>query len=229
MVLDLILLIILVLNVFLGYKRGLVKMLSQFIGKFVALILATSFYKPFKTLLINLTGIDEFVYEKVKQSLSSLGQHVTQNAISGNLQATEANAISQMQIPDTIKSKITEYLTASSDKVAKSASLSLSDFIMTLISVFLLFLIIIIIIAIISHALDLVAKLPVLNSFNKLGGVILSLLTSYIMLTIAFLLLTSFISMDTSSSLGLMIQESTLAKAMIQYNPILIILANIHF
>ncbi len=224
MILDLILLIIIILSVYTGYKKGFIVMLASFIGKFVALTISYFYYEPFKKFLIDFTGIDSYVSDKIKISLSNLGGHAAQSTVA----SSDLTAVSKMPLPDSIKVKLMDYLTESANTLGKSVATSLTDFIMTIIAFFLLFIFIMLFISILVRTLNLIAKLPVLNTFNKLGGIFFSLVTTYILLTVAFLIITSFISMETTSSLNEMLNNSVLAKRLLVYNPILIGLANIH-
>lgn len=222
MVLDIVLLLILVISAYLGYKRGFIKTLASFIGKFIALTLAYLYYAPFQKLLTELTGMDGYVLKKVKLSLVALGGHAAESSVAGS----DIDALGKMPLPSALKEKMADYLKQSANSLGNSVAQTLSDFIMSLLAFFLLFLLIAIAISVIVKVLDLVAKLPVLNAFNRVGGVLFSLITTYILLTIAFLLVTSFVSMDASSKLSTMIASSSLAKHFIAYNPILLGLAN---
>ncbi len=224
MILDIILVIVILLSILIGYKKGFIRMLASFIGKFVALTIAYFYYAPFKDLLVKFTGLDDLVFEKIKLSLTNLGGHAAEASVAGS----DIDAVSKMALPDILKEKLVNYLTDTANQIGQSVASGLTDFVMNIIAFILLFILVAILISIIVKVLDLVAKLPVLNTFNKLGGIIFSLITTYILLTIAFLLITSFMSMDSASSLNTMIANSVVAKNLIVYNPILIGLANIH-
>ncbi len=224
MILDIALVIIILLSILIGYKKGFIRMLASFIGKFVALTIAYFYYASFKELLVKFTGLDKFVLEKIKLSLANLGGHAAEASVAGS----DIDAVSKMPLPDVLKEKLVSYLTDSANQIGQSVASGLTDFLMNIIAFILLFILVAILISIIVKVLDLVAKLPVLNAFNKVGGILFSLITTYIMLTIAFLLITSFVSMDSASSLNSMIESSVVAKNLIVYNPILIGLANIH-
>ncbi len=225
MVLDIILLIILVISIVVGYKKGFITMLASFIGKIAALIISYYYYNPVKEMLIKHTSIDEFIFDKVKLALKSLGGNAAESSVVGS----DITAISQLNIPDNLKNKIVSYLTETGSSIGKSAVHSISNFLMTLVSFFLLFIAIMILISLITKLINLIAKLPILNTFNKVGGVIFSLFTTYLMLTIVFLLLTSFQAMGFSGTLNELIQNSIIAGGLIKYNPILIMLSNAYF
>lgn len=222
MILDIVLVLILLISAYMGYKRGFIRTLASFIGKFIAMTLAYFYYKPFQKLLTELTGMDGYVLEKVKRSLVALGGHAAESSVAGS----DIDALGKMPLPDVLKDKMADYLKQSANSLGNSVAQTISDFVMSLLAFFLLFLLIAIAISILVRVLNLVAKLPVLNAFNRVGGVLFSLITTYIILTILFLLVTSFVSMDANSKLSAMIAGSKLAKHFIAYNPILLGLAN---
>ncbi len=225
MILDIILILIIVLSAYAGYKKGFIHMLIKFLSKLISISVAYLYYKPFKNFLIKFTKIDEFIFDKVRISLNSLGGHASQTTVSGS----DLEALSKMTMPDILKEKIVAYLTNTGSELGRSVVLSISDLIMTVISMVLLFIAISILIKFIDSSFNLIAKLPVINGFNKAGGIIFSLFTSYVVLTIVFLLASSLLTMSVSFQIKDAIESSIIASALIKYNPFLVILANIHF
>ena len=60
-IIDLIIVLIMLLFIFLGYKRGLVKVAFKLCTFFIAIIVAFVFYKPVAKLVIANTNIDETI------------------------------------------------------------------------------------------------------------------------------------------------------------------------
>ncbi len=224
MVVDVILIAIFLLAALVGYMRGLIKMLADFLGTFVAGVLAYSFLGPFKSLLIKFTDIDEFVHEKVVEKLQEFGA----NAVNGGVSGSDLAAVEQMQLPNSVRDKLTEFLSDTTTGMAQNVSDKITDLIISVFSMAILFIILLLLIKVIVAALDLVSKLPVLNSLNRFGGVAFSLLSVYLIMTVVFMLFGTFNSIDAVSN-NHFIEESVVAGFLIEYNPIFIMLANVHF
>lgn len=225
MKLDIVLVLATAIMAYVGYRKGLVSMLMNFFGTFAAALISYFFFGSFKELLVKFTGIDEFIFQKVVERMQALGAHAAKTSVS----SMDIDAVGKMSMPDVIKTKLTDYLTESSSAVSKSAALSITDLIMSIVTVVIMFFSLIILFRIISKALNLTAKLPVISAFNSLGGLLFSLLSFYLILTIVFLLATSIAPLETQQSLAGMIKDSVIAKYLIENNPFLIMLANITF
>lgn len=225
MILDIILIAIFLITAYVGYRKGIIEMLANFFGSFAAILISYFFHAPFKELLVKFTGLDEFVFEKVVEKLREFGAHAAKSSVS----SSDIDAVSKMEMPDIIKDKLTNYLTESTSNISKSAALSLTDYIVSIISVFILFVSILILIRIITKTLNLISKAPVISTVNKVGGILFSVLSTYLILTIAFMLFSSFASVDIATTSRNMIQHSVIAKLLIEFNPLFLMLANLSF
>ena len=62
-ILDIILIAIILLNVIICYKKGLVKLAVGLVAVFISLVLALMLYKPVSNIIIKNTEIDEKIKE----------------------------------------------------------------------------------------------------------------------------------------------------------------------
>ena len=74
---DLMVLSIVLLFVFLGYKRGLVKVAFKLCTFFIAIILAFMLYKPVAKIVIENTNIDETIESKITDKILPEGKTET--------------------------------------------------------------------------------------------------------------------------------------------------------
>lgn len=69
-VIDCLVVLVMVSCIFVGYKKGLMKVAINFIAIFLSIILALILYKPVANFIVNNTELDEKinsgVYEKIK-------------------------------------------------------------------------------------------------------------------------------------------------------------------
>lgn len=144
-IVDLIVVGIIALFTFLGYKQGLVKGAIKIVSFFIAVVVAFALYKPVSSLVINNTSIDDNI----------------KNGIIGKI-GLEQNA--KVQIEDDLTNKM---LGEANNTVAEIANTFTVKLIET--GTFLvLFVVIKIALKFISALSDLITKLPILKQINKL-------------------------------------------------------------
>ena len=70
-ILDLIIVAIIASNIFICYKKGLVKLAVGLVAVLVAIILSVILYKPVSNLIIKNTGIDKKIENVIIENFSS--------------------------------------------------------------------------------------------------------------------------------------------------------------
>lgn len=209
-ILDIVLIAIIALNVFICYKKGLVKLAVGLIAVAAAIILALVFYKPVSNLIIENTELDENIEKAIINNFTSEtqeGQEVRYVSVLDYLQKYVDDAVNKTQ---------TEIVTQTAGMMAvKIINVAV------LIGIFLLVRVVLLLLTFIS---DIITSLPILKQFNDVGGVlygaIKALLIIYIILTIVF-----FIMCYTSnSSIADAINSSYVTKFFYEHNLLLNIL-----
>ena len=209
-ILDIVLIAIIALNVFICYKKGLVKLAVGLIAVVAAIILALVFYKPVSNLIIENTELDENIEKAIINNFTSEtqeGQEVRYVSVLDYLQKYVDDAVNKTQ---------TEIVTQTAGMMAvKIINVAV------LIGIFLLVRVVLLLLTFIS---DLITSLPILKQFNDVGGVlygaIKALLIIYIILTIVF-----FIMCYTSNStIADAINSSYVTKFFYEHNLLLNIL-----
>ncbi len=69
---DIILIAILIISAFLGYKKGLVKLGAKLFAGIIAIIITIIIYKPVANLIINNTQLDENIKNTIIENASGL-------------------------------------------------------------------------------------------------------------------------------------------------------------
>lgn len=199
-ILDLVIVLIIALFTFIGYKRGLIKSAIGIASFFIAIIVALVLYKPVSTLIINNTTIDD----KIE---STIIEKITPEGMKPEDEASEATKIPQGFIKEANNSI---------KDIAKMIAVKIIG-ICTLLA---LYIIARIVLKFVSALGDLIAKLPILKQFNKLGGTIFGaikgLLIVYVILAIFYL-----ISPLLKENMTKRIDESILTKFMYNNNIII--------
>ena len=70
-IIDIVLIAIIILSAFLGYKKGLVKLGAKLVAGIIAIILTLIVYKPVSNFVIAHTSIDEKIEEAIVENTNS--------------------------------------------------------------------------------------------------------------------------------------------------------------
>lgn len=144
-VIDLIVIGIVALFTFLGYKQGLVKAAIKILSFLIAIVVAFILYKPISNLIINNTSIDDNIKNTIIQKIG-IGEN------------------NEVELNDSFASKMIGEANSTVAEVANTFSVKLIEIAVLLI----LFIVIKIVLKFISALSDLITKLPVLKQINKL-------------------------------------------------------------
>ncbi len=172
MIIDIIVIAIIALSAFLGYKKGLVSILVSFAGMIIAIVLAFILQGPVADFLYNTpigSSIKQGVTEVIEENVQQENNNDNENFITKILNSNE-----------------------NSQDINKAAE-SLTKYILKGISFVGILILVFIICYILQMVLNLVFDLPLLNSVNRLGGIGLNVIKTLIKLWV-LLAIISFIS-----------------------------------
>ena len=195
MILDLIVILIIALFTFIGYKQGLIKSAIKIASFFIAIIIALVLYKPVSTLIINNTTIDD----KIENTII---EKVTPEGMKPEDEASQATKIPQ------------GFIVEANNSIKDIANTTTIKEVCT---VLVLYIIARIALKFVAALGDLIAKIPILKQFNKLGGTIFGLIKGllivYVILAVVYLI-SPLLKENTSNK----IEKSMLTKNMYNNN-----------
>lgn len=198
MIIDLIIILIVALFTFIGYRQGLIKGLIKILSFFIAIILAFTLCTPISNTIMKKTTIDETIENTIIEKL--LPEGVSENE-TVKVEEQLSNLL-KIDKEGTVKSVAKEF----SNKIIKLATLIISFIVIKILfSVFLLF-------------TDLITKIPIIKQFNKLGGTIFGFIKGMILIFTIFAIIfvlspmidVSVIDKINSSILGKIIYNNNL-------------------
>ena len=116
---DLIIVALIALFTFLGYKKGLIKVAFKIVSFFIAILIAVILFKPVSSLVINTTQIDDNLKNSISQKFQGidLSIEVTEEQAEGtpefmldfiNKYIAEAAGEATKNIAETVSAKLTE-------------------------------------------------------------------------------------------------------------------------
>lgn len=180
LIFDIILIAIIILNVIICYKKGLVKLAVGLIAVFVAIIASLIFYQPVSNMIIKNTEIDDKIKETIVKSFS----------------AEESNGV-DTKTDDGMMKYINKYVDDTVNKTRNEIVLEAADVItvklINIIAILGIFILVRLVLLLLTFVADAITSLPILKQFNEAGGIIYgiikSLLIIYVILAIMFVII----------------------------------------
>lgn len=173
---DLIIVAILVLNIFICYKKGLVKLAVGLIAVLASIILAVTFYKPVSNLVIENTEFDDKIENAIIENFTSEVEEQEADEDNGFMKYIEK------YVDDTVNKTKNEIVI----EAAGVISVKVIN-ICVILGIFVIARIVLILLTFVS---DIITELPIIKQFNKAGGIIYgtikALLIIYVILAILF-------------------------------------------
>lgn len=203
---DLAILLILLICIFLGYKKGLIGVVFKIFSFAISLILSFVLINPITNLVIDKTSIDESLEASVIKFING----------NNDEKASETSST----ITNYINNYISKYESTSQDTIAKNISKELTRNIIGIGTFIILFIILRIVLFFLSFITSAIAELPIIKQFNVSGGVIYGIIEG---LFIIYLLL-AIISFLNIPTLQFAIKNSVIGSILYNKNLILMFL-----
>ena len=191
-IVDIIIVAIILLSTFLAYRKGLITLAIQFVAVIIAVILTLLLYKPVSNLIINVTGIDEMIQDAILKEANDIMTNEEENA---------------NQVVETIQNNMLP-------ETARTISINIIEGVVILI----LYVAIRIALKFVTALANLVSKLPILNQFNKLGGIIYGILRGLLIVYIMLLLVNLSGEIEPQNKVYTSVQQSYIGKMMNENN-----------
>lgn len=192
-VVDLIIIAIIALSAFLGYRKGFVTLAIKLFAFIIAIAITFVIYKPVANVVINVTGIDESI----------------ENAI-----LEKANNIMTNEENETSNKMLEEAKTGILPQTAREIAVN----IVTGGVVLILFIAVRIALKFVTALANIVAKLPIIKQFNEMGGLLYGVLRGILVIYIAMLLIGVAGQINPQNSIHQNINESYVGKMMYENN-----------
>lgn len=215
-ILDLVIIGIIALSTFLGYKQGLIKVAFKIVSFFIAIVITLILYKPVTNLIINNTTWDETIentiYEKLSTTKVEQGEPITK-------EDTDLPGIVVNYINDGITNTVEE----AGENIAKSISKDLTQSIIQVIVLVALFIVTRILLIFAKVILDAVSELPIVKQCNEMGGIIYGILRAAIIIFGVLALASFILPMINQMAILEYINNSILTKFLYNHNIILML------
>lgn len=221
-ILDIVIIAIIALSIFLGYRKGLVKIAVKLCAFLIAIIVSIVFYKPVSNIIINNTQLDEKIESAIIENGSIKIEEDEETQNYAQEQEEEQNNESFLE---NVQGYVDETITETQNELVRKAAKEISGRLINIIVIVGLFIITRLILILLVLISDVITNIPIIKQFNKLGGIlygiIRGLLLIYAILAIVFLV----VSISGNSNILQTIESSVLTEFMYESN----ILLNIIF
>ncbi len=222
-IIDIILIIFILIQVYIGYQKGFFVMFVSLISYIIAAALTYILFPFYKNILVNSFGLNDFISTFIIDRLKSLGA----NNVGSIVSTSDLEAMQKLTLPDVVIENFRDYLTTNGSGMFDSVISLVSDFVVTVFAVISLFLVILLVIKILVSALNIISGLPGLSTINSLAGSILALIKTYIILSIAALISVFLLTINNWETFTNLVKGSFIADLLINHNIFTFILANV--
>ena len=202
---DVILFSIIVLNVFIGYKKGLIKVALNIFAFFIAIIATLILFKPISNLVINNTQIDD----KIKEAII-----ITASRNQEQKESNENNGFIQEYIENEIKSKAEEVKNSAIESIAGAISIRAVEILTWII----LFIVIRIALILLKFLSETISEIPIIKQFNEIGGIIYGIIKSAIIIIFILTIIFIISSIHGNGKINDAIEESYVTKFLYNNN-----------
>ncbi|MBR2708655.1 MAG: CvpA family protein [Clostridia bacterium] len=175
MIIDVLIVILLIVMVLLGKKRGLMKSLVSIVGFFISILLAISLCKPVGDFIVANTDWDDSI----------------KSVVSNSIKIDDVKLDVSEQYPDIISKYVSgavDGINDTKENIKEEVSIKITDCVIYAISYVIVFILTKITVTVLRFLSKIVEKLPIINKMNDLGGALLGLaqgiIAVYIILTV---------------------------------------------
>lgn len=202
--LDIVLIVILGLSIFFGYKKGLIKVAFNLCAFILSIIITFFLYTPITNWVIKNTEFDDNIKEMIIEKNKETDHH-TEN--------------------EHIQKFISEYINETKENALKDMAKIISEKAIAIAVAIILFIAIRLLLIILNFLISGIANLPIIKQFNKLGGVVYGALVGIFIIYLILAIMFFVIFVNNNGTIAQAINTSTISKILYNNN----ILLNIIF
>ena len=194
LIIDGIIILFILASIFFGYKKGLIAVGINLVAFIITIVAVMIFYRPIGNIIINTTTIDERIQETIQENIEEIAKTEETNQLTSGL------------------------IESAKQGVLPEASRTLAINIVYGATMLILFVGIRIALIFVTAIANFVAKLPILDQFNKAGGAIYGALRGFLVTYAILIIINLIVTINPTGTLGGMLQTSYIAKTMTTYN-----------
>lgn len=203
-----------------GYIRGMVRMIFSLVAVFLTIGIA-SWITPYTAeFLRNQTPL----YDSVKEKCMELVQQKAEEGMEQKAEEQEKITVFGIEVPSQVQDFFSENAVDKVDGLMRDSGVyeqlaaQIAETVIQRMAWILSFVVVVILLGILIHVLDLIAKLPVLNSINHAGGLAVGLVEGILIVWILFFVITLCQGSEFGSQMMESIGENPFLKLLYDNN-----------
>ena len=199
-IIDILVILIILICMFIGYKRGLVNVIVGFLAFIIALVLAAILYNPISNLIIDNTKLDDNIRNGIYEKIKDEDIEESENGI---IEFANQYILSDVK-----------------DATAEMIAESISELAIQVITFIIILIATRIILIFANTVLSAITNLPIIKQFNKAGGTIYGILQGIVINYLIFAILLIVVQMTSIDSRNIndTINESKLGSILYNEN-----------
>ena len=214
-IIDIIIIAVIALCTFLGYKKGLIKLAVGILGFFLAIIIALVLYTPISNFIINNTNVKDNIKNAISDTVKSYV--IKEESAEGKEKQQESKVM--VTYIDGIVAKQKEMIVTGEKELIDTVSDNVAVNIIRIGVALAVFIISKLILIFINVFADLIGKLPIIKQFNKAGGTIYGDIQGILIVYIVFAIIsliapmlnnTDFLEQINNSLIGNMVYNNNI-------------------
>ncbi len=194
-VIDIILVLIVALSAFLGYKKGLVELGAKLFAGIIAIVITLIIYKPVGNIVIKNTSIDEKIENTILEKTTNVIDENSKISDNKYIQDASDNAVSQVK-----------------EEVLPEQARNIAVNVVYVATALILFIVSKIVLSIVISLANAVASLPILKQFNEIGGLLYGLVRGAIISLVLILVIGTIAKLNPNGSLSKNVESTYLLK-----------------
>lgn len=207
-VVDLIILLIIALTIFLGYKKGLIGVAFSICSFLIAILISFLLYTPVSSYIINHTTIDDNIQNVIVEKLGGK---------TNEQEYTKEDVASSQVMIDYIN----DYTNEIKDVGIQSIAYNLTKTIINILSIIAIFVLTKLILFFFRKIADGIANIPIIKQFNKAGGLIYGAVKGVFIIYVILGVVSLISPMITSTGIINVVNESFIGGFMYNDNILL--------
>ena len=194
-VIDIILVLIVALSAFLGYKKGLVELGAKLFAGIIAIVITLIIYKPVGNIVIKNTSIDEKIENTILEKTTNVIDENSKISDNKYIQDASDNAVSQVK-----------------EEVLPEQARNIAVNVVYVATALILFIVSKIVLSIVISLANAIASLPILKQFNEVGGFLYGLVRGAIISLVLILVIGTVAKLNPNGSLSKNVESTYLLK-----------------